>query len=315
MSDSERLWREFPKTLPEFEAAFPDDEACRRFLIEVRWGGQPRCVRCGCSDVWGLSNGRFECPACGYQTSVTAGTPLHGTRKPLRLWFRAIWEMVARKNGISAKDLQRLMGFGSYRTAWVWLHKLRRCMVRPARERLDGTIQIDDAYVGGLDRRPGRPNGNKAVLLVATEPGGRVRLEHAPNLTGLTINQFARRNLSEAARVTSDGYRSYSAKSLGGRAHAPHLQKRKRHLPADPLQQAHFAVSLVKRWLIGTHHGAVREKHLQAYLDEFEFRYNRRKTNGTGRLVARLLHILVNSPHTAEAALYQSVPSRRFQTP
>lgn len=314
MGESEGLWRKFPKTLAEFEAAFPDDEACRRFLIEVRWGGTPRCEQCGCTEVWELSNGRFECSACGYQTSVTAGTPLQGTRKPLRLWFRAIWEVVARKNGISAKDLQRLMGFGSYRTAWVWLHKLRRCMVRPARERLDGTIQIDDAYVGGLDQRPGRPNGNKAVILVATEAGGRVRLEHAPNLTGATIHEFAQRNLAEGTRVTSDGYRSYSAKSLAGRPHSAHVQKHKRHLPEDPLQQAHFAVSLVKRWLIGTHHGAVREKHLQAYLDEFEFRYNRRKTNGTGRLVARVLQILVNSPHTTESALYESVPTRRFRS-
>ena len=125
MFDAEMLWRDFPKTLPEFEEAFPDDDACREFLIRIRWGDRPRCGRCGEEQMWGLKNGLFECSRCGYQTSVTAGTPLHGTRKPLKLWFRAMWEMVARRNGISAKDLQRILGLGSYETAWVWMHKRR----------------------------------------------------------------------------------------------------------------------------------------------------------------------------------------------
>ena len=122
--DLEELWREFPRDAGSFERAFPDDEACRRYLVEVRWGGTPICAKCDSSKTWELSNGRFECTECGYQMSVTAGTPMHRTKKPLKDWFRAMWEVATHKTGISAKDLQRTMGFGSYKTAWTWLHKL-----------------------------------------------------------------------------------------------------------------------------------------------------------------------------------------------
>ena len=183
MVDLERIWREFPKTVEEFEAAFPDEDACRRFLVLLRWGDQPSCAKCGCSETWELTNGRFECRDCGHQMSVTAGTPLHRTKKPLRLWFRAMWEMVTHRNGISAKDLQRVLGLGSYKTAWLWLHKLRKCMVLPGRARLRGPVQLDDTYIGGEDDRPGRPKGNKALVFVAAEARGRVRLvlRSAPN--------------------------------------------------------------------------------------------------------------------------------------
>ena len=126
MVDFDSIRRGLPQTLAGLEAAFPDEASCRRFLVRLRWGDRPRCSRCHSESLWELSNGRFECSECGRQTSVTAGTPLHGTRKPLRVWFRAIW-MTAHESGISAKELQRIMGFGSYETAWSWHHKLRRC--------------------------------------------------------------------------------------------------------------------------------------------------------------------------------------------
>jgi len=314
MKDPEAVWRGFPRTLAGFEDAFPDEESCRRFLIKLRWGPTPKCSRCESEELWQLTNGRFECSSCGRQTSVTAGTPLHGTRKPLKLWFRAVWEMTTHKGGISAKDLQRIMGFGSYETAWSWLHKLRRCAFTRQREPLSGPVQLDDGYVGGLDKRPGRPKGNKALVFAAAEPHGRVRMEHSPNVTKESVKSFVERNISQLSPVTTDGYRSYGKKSLGPRPHDQHIQRKKRHIEFDPLQQAHFALSLFKRCWIGTYHGAVSRKHLQAYLDEFQFRYNRRKTVGVGRIAARLFQSLVGLPPLTYASIVASThPCQRFE--
>lgn len=312
--DYERIWREFPKSVVEFEERFPDDEACRRFLVELRWGGQPKCSRCGCEKSWELASGRFECSACGYQMSVTAGTPLHKTKKPLTLWFRAMWEVATHKNGISAKHLQRVLGLGSYKTAWTWLHKLRRCVPRPDRDPLCGPVQLDDTYIGGKDDRPGRPKGNKAVVLVAAEARGRVRLEHSPDLTKKSVRSFADRNIAQHSHVTTDGYRSLGPRSLYPRTHDRRVQNKKRHITNDPLQHAHFAMALLKRFWIGTYHGGISRKYLQTYLDEFEFRYNRRNTQGVGRIMARLLQHLVNAGTITHRNIFATVPFARFET-
>ena len=125
------LWREFPKTATEFEARFATEKDCRAYWIEARWGGKPACAHCNSTRVWTIREGTtFECADCGHQTSLTSGTLLEKTRKPLKMWFRAIFEISTRRTGISGKDLQRIMGFGSYKTAWSWLHKLRAAMVR-----------------------------------------------------------------------------------------------------------------------------------------------------------------------------------------
>ena len=311
MFDAEKLWRDFPKTLPEFEEAFPDDDACREFLIRIRWGDRPRCGRCGEKQMWGLKNGLFECSRCGYQTSVTAGTQLHGTRKPLKLWFRAMWEMVARRNGISAKDLQRILGLGSYETAWVWMHKLRRCMIRADREPLDGKVDIDDGYVGGKSHRRGRGT-DKAAVVVAAEHHGRIRMEHSPDLNGKCISSFAQRNLSTTTHVITDGFVIYGPGSLSPRTVEHQQQKALLRKGIDPMQRCHWPISLLKRWWIGTHHGAISNKHLQAYIDEHEFRYNRRMTHGPGRLVARLLQNLVSIPQLTMGQIVHGTPSLRF---
>jgi len=310
----ERVWRRFPKTAQEFEAAFPDEAACRQLLIELRWGGQPVCVRCGSDQTWELANGRFECRSCGYQMSVTAGTPLQGTRKPLRLWFRALWEMTARKNGISAKDLQRILGFGSYETAWVWMQKLRRCMVRQGRPQLEGHIVVDDAYFGSQGERSGRPGEQKAAIFVAAEDGGRIRLEHAPDLSTRSVRSFVERNVSGGSSVTTDGYSTYNRSTIRGRGHHQIIVKRLPRGSGDPIQNAHHAISLVRRFWIGTYHGAVSRKHFQAYLDEFEFRHNRRKTRGVGRIVARVLEVLVHSQPITYRTIVKSTPHPRFET-
>lgn len=290
ISHHDVLWRNFPKTAIEFETRFPNEEACRHYFAELRWNGSPACAKCDSERVWCL-NGRacFECADCGHQTSLTSGTLLHGTRKPLRMWFRAILEMTIRKNGISAKDLQRIMGFGSYETAWVWLHKLRRGLVRENREPMGDVVQLDETLIGG-------EGGEKALVFVAAEVGGRVRLAHTPNNDEDCIKMFADSEIAGDAGVATDGLPSYNERSLENRPHEMTVQSNDERAQKDALQFCHWAALLAKRWLLGTHHGAVRPKHLQSYLDEYSFRHNRRETKGPARLAARVLEGLVVAP-------------------
>jgi Zn ribbon nucleic-acid-binding protein len=282
------LWRDFPKTATEFEARFATEEDCRAYWIEARWGGKPACARCHSTRVWTERDGfLFECADCGHQTSLTSGTLLEKTRKPFKMWFRAVFEISTRRTGISAKDLQRIMGFGSYKTAWSWLHKLRAAMVRAEREPLGPFVQVDETLVGGK----GGPH--KELVLVAAEADGRVRLAHAENNDEGTIERFAECQIAADAQVVTDGLASYNDRSLDKRPHEAVVQTKQERRESDALQGCHWTTSLLKRWLLGTHAGAVRAKHLQAYLDEFAFRHNRRKTNGVGRIAARVIEQLV----------------------
>ena len=282
------LWRDFPKTATEFEARFATEEDCRGYWIEARWGGQPACARCNSTRVWSERGGfLFECAECGHQTSLTSGTLLEKTRKPFKVWFRAVFEISTRLTGISAKDLQRILGFGSYRTAWTWLHKLRAAMVRSDSESLGPFVQIDEALVGGK----GGPH--KELVLVAAEAGGRVRLAHVENNDAGTLKRFADGQIAADTHVVTDGHAGYNGESLGKRPHDAVVQTKTERRENDAVQSCHWTISLLKRWLLGTHAGAVRDKHLQAYLDEFAFRYNRRKTKGVGRIAARVIEQLV----------------------
>jgi transposase-like protein/Zn ribbon nucleic-acid-binding protein len=304
----EDLWRDFPKTAQEFERRFATEDDCRAYWIEARWGGKPACARCQSTRVWTERDGfLFECADCGHQTSLTSGTVLEKTRKPFKTWFRAVFEIGARRNGISAKDLQRILGFGSYKTAWTWLHKLRAAMVRSGSAPLGPFVQIDEALVGGK----GGPH--KELVLVAAEADGRVRLAHAANNDEGTLKRFADGQIAADAEVVTDGLASYNKKSLGERSHDKRVQTKAERRAADALQRCHWTISLLKRWLLGTHGGAVRDKHLQAYLDEFAFRHNRRKTKGVGRIAARVIESAVAKPPLPMRALVKTTkPFRRF---
>ena len=285
------LWRDFPKTTTEFEARFATEEDCRAYWIKARWGGEPACARCDSKRVWTIRQGRtFECADCGHQTSLTSGTLLEKTRKPFKMWFRAVFEISTRRTGISAKDLQRIMGFGSYETAWVWLHKLRTAMVRTDSEPLGPFVQADEALVGGK----GGPH--KELMLVAAEANGRVRLVHADNNDADTLKRFADGQIAADAKIVTDGHAGYNAKSLGKRTHEARVQSKQERRDNDAVQACHWAISNLKRWLLGTHAGAVSAKHLQAYLDEFVFRHNRLNTSGTVRIAARVIEQLVARP-------------------
>ena len=305
---TEALWRDFPKTLLEFEERFASESACRDYLAECRWNGRPRCGRCESERVWPERGGTlYECAACGHQTSLTSGTLFHGTRKPLRLWFRAIWEICVHRHGISAADLQRILGLGSYQTAWTWAHRIRRALVREDRERLHGTVQVDETYVGGK-------RAEKAIILAAIEEGGRVRLVHMPGNHEPCIKHAADTEIDDTATVKTDGHAAYNTNTLGERPHEAKVQSAAERKEDDHVQLCHRAASGLKRWLLGTHHGAVGEKHLQSYLDEHAFRYNRRKTNGVGRLVARCLeNMIAKPPLTLRQLVHDTAPWPVFE--
>ena len=304
----DELWREFPTTLAEFEERFPDEASCREYLIELRWSGTPRCGRCDCDRTWELENGRFECRTCGHQTSVTAGTLFHGTRKPLRMWFRAMWELAVRKGGINACELQRLMGFGSYETAWSWLHKLRRAMRARPSTRLTGNVVADESYLGGKGEVAGRGTTKQAILIAAEDAGGRARLAAARDASAKSIGPFVARAVDRSAGIKTDGWHGYSRRALGGRSHtAIRGANPKRN---DPVFMCHIVSALLKRWWLGTFHGSMSVKHMPAYLEDFTFRFNRRKTRGIGRITARLLHLAVScAPITRAQIVSQPIPA------
>jgi transposase-like protein len=305
------LWRDFPKTATEFEKRFATEEDCRAYWIEARWGGKPACARCGSTYVWTIRDGTtFECRDCDHQTSLTAGTVLEKTRKPFKVWFRAVFEISTRRTGISAMDLMRIMGFGSYKTAWTWLHKLRAALVRPEREPLGPFVQMDEALVGGK----GGPH--KELVLVAAEADGRVRLAHAETNDKATLKRFADGQVAPDAHVTTDGLASYDGDSLGERPYQRVVQTKAERRETDALQVCHWTISLLKRWLLGTHAGAVGPKHLQAYLDEFAFRHNRRKTSGVGRIAARVIEqLVIRQPLTMRSLIDDTRRCRWFRQP
>jgi transposase-like protein len=314
---------DFPKTLPDFEARFATEEQCRDFLAKLRWPGGFECARCHGRDAWRNSRGLFEC-SCGHQTSVTAGTVFHGTRKPLRLWFKAMFLMVASKSGVSAVTLMRLLGL-RYETAWVWLHKLRKAMVRPDREKLQGKVEVDESYVGGV--KPGargRATSNPIaacaveVLEAPTAAGpaparapptvlGRVRLEVIEDVTQVSLTTFVCNNVEAKSIVVTDGFSSYRELGEVGFEHEPHVLAKPKDAPEE-LPGVHRVFALVKRWLLGTHQGAVAPKHLQAYLDEYTFRFNRRRSSDRAKLFHRLAEIaVVTAPTTYRTLLGAAV--------
>lgn len=304
------LWCDFPKTAQAFEARFKTEEDCRAYLMKARWGGKPACAKCKSTRVWAIRGGvRYECAACRHQTSLTSGTVFEKTSKPLKLWFRAIFEISSRRTGISAMDLMRIMGFGCYETAWMWLHKLRSVMVRSDSEPLGPFVEMDEALMGG------RVGPHKQLVLTAAEKYGRVRFAHAENNDAETCKKFAAA-VSKDAAVTTNGHAGYSSTSLGERAHTGVVQTKAEKREADCVQACHFATSQLKRWLMGTHAMAMKPKHLQAYFDEFAFRWNRRKTNGVCRIAARVIESALTKPPLPMCKLVQSTKlHRRFAAP
>ena len=285
---------DFPRDLLEFESRFSTEEACREYLFRLRWPEGFCCPRCGGRKSWPKSDVLLQCSGCDYQVSVTAGTIFQDTRKPLKLWFRAAWWVTSQKNGASAMGLQRVLGLRSYKTAWTWLHKLRRAMVRPGRDRLTGRVEVDEAYVGGLEEGVrGRQTESKALIVVAAQedgPGiGRIRMRHIQDASAESLVSFVQDSVEPGGVVLTDGWLGYEPLHRKGYDHEITFLKGDRKTPSELLPRVHRVIALLKRWLMGTHQGAVSLEHLEYYLDEFTFRFNRRKSRSRGKLFYRLL--------------------------
>jgi len=293
--------KDYPKNLMEFEARFSTEEACSSYLLKLRWPDGFRCPRCKGRKGWPVRSTLVQCGTCGYQASVTSGTIFQGSRMPLRLWFRAIWWITSQKSGASALGLKRILGLGSYETAWSWLHKLRRAMVRPGRDRLSGTIEVDESYVGGLEEGlRGRQIENKTLVVIAAQQDGskigRVRMKQIPDASSASLHAFITASIEPGSTVVTDAWTGYSdLEALGYRHKIINLSKRRKS-SSDLLPCVHRVVSLLKRWLMGTHQGAVSSDHLDYYLDEFTFRFNRRTSTYRGKLFYRLLEQAVQTP-------------------
>lgn len=281
---------DYPKTLLELEQRFCTEEACIEYLAALRWPDGWVCPRCAGADGWSIRRTRWLCGHCRYEMSVTAGTIFQDSHSPLTIWFRAMWQITSQKNGMSALGLQRVLGLGSYKTAWTMLHKLRRAMVRPGRDRLDGVVEVDEAYWGGEETGvTGRGAEEKALIIVAAEEDGkgigRIRLRVIPDASSASLHGFIAEAIAPGSTVRTDGWRGYFG--LNGYVHDRQVQRHQEegeHL----LPRVHRVIALLKRWLLGTHQGAIGQEHLDAYLDEFTFRFNRRKSKSRGKLFYRL---------------------------
>lgn len=292
---------DYPRTLPEFEEWFADEDACRQYLARVRWGAGFRCPSCGSSrDPWETKRGLMHCRQCGHQVSVTAGTVFEGTRKPLRMWFLTMWLVTSEKHGISALGLQRVLGLGSYQTAWAWLHKLRRAMVRPGRELLSGPVEVDETYVGSPEEGVrGRKIEEKTIVVIAAEirgrGTGRVRLRRVNDVSGASLLPFVGDTVAHKAEVNTDGWSGYKGLAKMGYTHRVLNIKRRQQAAHEAMPRVHRVASLLKRWLAGTHHGGIQDSHLGYYLDEFTFRFNRRTSRARGMLFYRLVQQAVET--------------------
>lgn len=274
---------DFPRTLAQFQARFGDEAACRAYLAASRWPDGYRCPGCQHPEAFELPRRRlWQCKACGYQTSVTAGTVLHRTRTPLTLWFWAAYLVTTHTPGLSALQLQRQLGIDRYETAWAMLHKLRRAMVRPDRDPLKERVEVDESYIGGPEAglRGGRQLVDKALVVAAVEvrgkASGRVRLQVVPDASSPSLTGFVKAHVEPGAIVLTDGWPAYAPLAEMGYRHRARPQGNPKRAE-KVLPRVHRVFGNLKTWLRGTHHG-VGNQHLQVYLDEFTFRFNRRRT-------------------------------------
>lgn len=299
---------DYPRTLLEFEDRFRTEEACWAYLVRLRWPQGFRCPHCGDARSWSLQHRLFQCQGCDAMVSVTAGTIFHRSHLPLRVWFRAIWWVTNQKSGVSAVGLQRALGLGSYRTAWTCLHKLRRAMVRPGRERLSGDVEVDEVFIGGVEKGGGKRHvGTKALVAIATEvkgPGiGRVRMQQIPDASSESLAAFVQEAIVPGAFIITDGWTAYPGLERLGYVHLPRVVRSSGQTASTLLPRVHRVAALLKRWLLGIHQGRVSREHLDDYLDEFTFRFNRRLSRHREKLFYRLLQ---------QAVAIEPVPYKRL---
>lgn len=296
---------DYPRTFNEFETFFMDESKCREYIIRVRWPYGYVCPQCGSNKTpWKTNRGGFRCQKCDREMSVTAGTLFERSKWPLKTWFLAIWFVTSQKNGANALGLQRVLGLGSYQTAWTWLQKLRRAMVRPGRERLHGNVEVDEAFVGGISTggKRGRGAENKEVVVIAVEIHepkgfGRIRMKRIEDASTDSLSTFIAEAVEPGSTILTDAWKGYNELEKLGYKHI----KTNLSNSGDPahvvMPGVHRIASLLKRWILGTHQGAVSKKYLDYYLDEYTFRFNRRSSLSRGLLFYRLMqHAVIMQP-------------------
>lgn len=307
---------DYPRDFQEFDHWFKDESACRRYIFRLRWPDGYQCRHCKSQTApWVTSRSYLHCRNCGRESTIIAGTVFEGTRKPLRTWFQAMWLITSQKYGGSALGLQRTLGLGSYQTAWAWLHKLRRAMVVPNRKQLHGVVEVDETYIGGPEKggKRGRGTENKDIVVIAIEVFspkgfGRVRMKRIPDVSGESLVPFICDEVKTSSEILTDGWDGYNDLKKYDFSHKKIILSKSGD-PAHVLMPGvHRIASLLKRWLLGIHQGAVKGKHLDYYLDEYTFRFNRRTSRSRGMLFYRLMqqavrtetvpyHRLVGSDH------------------
>ena len=315
------LMEGLPGDLPTFVSRFGSDAQCRAYLVRARWPAGFCCSGCGHGRVYSHKLRLIEeCASCGKQHSLLAGTIFEQTKTGLAKWFLAIYLVTSSKGGISAMELKRQMGFGSYQTAWSWLHKIRRAMVRPDRTPLSERVEADETYVGGpKPGKAGRGAAGKVKVAGAVESGrgagrgrrlGRLRLAVVDDASASSLEGFLDHNVVRPTTVATDGWSGYRGLDAAGYTHEPHNLSATTDDAAAQLPAIHLVFSLTKRWLLGTHHGAVGEKHMPAYLDEFVFRFNRRTARNLSHSFARVIeHAVQIGPTTYDALVAEPQPA------
>jgi len=301
---------DLPGDLPSFLERFGTDDQCRSYLFRARWPEGFRCGGCDHDHGHALKTRQvYECAACGKQHSLLAGTIFEQTKTGLARWFLAIFLVTSSKGGISAMELKRQMGFGSYQTAWTWLHEIRKAMIRSDRGLLTERVEADETYLGGpKPGKPGRGAAGKTVVVGAIESGrgkakgrrlGRLRMAVVADASAKSLGGFLAASVAKTSEVATDGWSGSTKLDAAGYDHEPLNLDASWGDAALRLAAVHLVFGLAKRWLLGTHHGAVRRKHLQAYLDEFVFRFNRRTAKSIAHRFARLIeHAVQIQPTT-----------------
>jgi transposase-like protein len=305
---------DYPRSVEEFERRFAREENCRDYLVSLRWPDGFRCPACKGDKAVLVRATLFQCSNCRRQTSATAGTIFQDTRKPLKTWFRAMWYVTSQKNGASALGLQRVLDLKSYETAWTWLHKLRRAMIRPDRDRLSGWVEVDETMIGGEEEGvSGRHTLKKTWVVIAAQadgPGtGRIRMRVVKDCAAASLHPFIQDCIEPGSVIHTDGWQSYSGlEEKGYRREIAKLDTRKDASKLMP--RVHRVASLLKRWLLGTHQGSVAYYYLPYYLDEFTFRFNRRKSKSRGKLFFRLMENAVSTAPNTYESMVRSVTGK-----
>ena len=293
------ITEDFPKSQVEFDKRFSTQRACYEYLFKLKWPNGFSCVKCGQPAYWVSSKFVYICTRCEYQQSLTAGTIMHSTKKPITYWFKAMWWFTTRKAGINAVNLKDLLGLGSYDTAWTWLQKLRHCTIRNGREKLSGIVEVDDFVLGGQKSgKRGRGAEGKTIVLAAVEKRGRrlgrIRLQIASDCSSGSLMPFIEQNIKYGGHIITDGWKGYAPLENKNFSHQK-VYWAKSGDKSSILPGVHLVISLLKRVILGTFQGRFESKHLQSYLDEYVFRFNRRNSKSIGKKFMRIVQQVIAS--------------------